>query len=607
MKTPNWPNSNYKDEIHMVRHIRGLEDHETQERKRLHRDVRSPSQRLADTLKLGQVQTGGIFTAGLCLLLFPACATPLFCLGLALFLARCACVNNERLPFRMPMGLTGTDRGDPLPGRNGFARPEGIFFLGNRLQDKQELWLKAKDILTHCLLFGTTGSGKTETLVSLSYNALATASGLFYIDPKASPKLAVQIWQMARFLGRDDDFRVLNYGTSGKVKGKSPRRLSNTNNPFTFGSAEALTQLLVSLMPASDGANSIFADKAQALISGVMYALVDLRDKGLLKLSTSIIRDSLALEKCVALALHPELDQESRASIQAALATSGWIAGRDLKEQPESFAEQFGYAQSYFGKALSSLTDTYSHIYGAEDGEVDFSDAIMQRRILVVLLPSLEKAPAELASLGKISLSAIRNACSVGLGANIEGDAADVLEALPTDAVGIGPYLCIVDEYAAIVTPGFEVVLTQGRGLGIAAIVASQDYAGILEADKKGAQQMVANTCLKVIMRMQDAEKTWELIRGQAGQSTVLRTSGFNINEQISSDYRDANSTTVEQEDRVVLRDLQEQIEGEAHFVFSGQIVRGDMFYANPSLKKAQLRVPQLLQLSLENSYGDAA
>jgi hypothetical protein len=55
----------------------------------------------------------------------------------------------------------------------------------------------------------------------------------------------------------------------------------------------------------------------------------------------------------------------------------------------------------------------------------------MQRRILVVLLPSLEKAPAELASLGKISLSAIRNACSVGLGAQIEGDAADVLEALP--------------------------------------------------------------------------------------------------------------------------------------------------------------------------------
>lgn len=308
---------------------------------------------------------------------------PFFIAGLALFAARCVYVEDERLPFRMPLGLSGTDKGDPLPGRRGYARPEGIFFLGNRVQDQKELWLKAKDILTHCLLFGTTGSGKTETLVSLSYNALATGSGLFYIDPKASPKLAVQIWQMARFLGRDDDFRVLNYGTSGKVKGKTPRRLSNTNNPFTFGSAEALTQLLVSLMPASDGANSIFADKAQALISGVMYALVDLRDKGLLKLSTSVIRESLALEKCVALALRAELDEESRASIHAALGTCGWIAGREMKDQPQSFAEQFGYAQSYFGKALSSLTDTYSHIYGAEDGEVDFADAIMQRCIEV--------------------------------------------------------------------------------------------------------------------------------------------------------------------------------------------------------------------------------
>ena len=155
-----------------------------------------------------------------------------------------------------------------------------------------------------------------------------------------------------------------------------------------------------------------------------------------------------------------------------------------------------------------------------------------------------------------------------------------------------------MDEYAAIVTPGFEVVLTQGRGLGIAAIVASQDYAGILEADKKGAQQMVANTSVKVFMKCQDAEKTWELIRGQAGQSTVLRTSGFSINDKISDDYRDSMNTAIEQEDRVHLRDLQEQIEGEAHFVFSGQIVRGDMFYANPSLKNAQLRVPQLLQLA---------
>ena len=56
----------------MERKIRGLEDHETQERKRLFRDVRSPLQRMGDTLRLGHVQTGGIFAAGVCLFLFPS-------------------------------------------------------------------------------------------------------------------------------------------------------------------------------------------------------------------------------------------------------------------------------------------------------------------------------------------------------------------------------------------------------------------------------------------------------------------------------------------------------------------------------------------------------
>ena len=160
------------------------------------------------------------------------------------------------------------------------------------------------------------------------------------------------------------------------------------------------------------------------------------------------------LKKCVALALRAELDEESRASIHAALGTCGWIAGREMKDQPQSFAEQFGYAQSYFGKALSSLTDTYSHIYGAEDGEVDFADAIMQRRVLVVLLPSLEKSPRRTGQPRKKSASP-PYATPVPLASAhiLKATPADVLEALPTDTVGIGPYLCIVDEYAAIRQP----------------------------------------------------------------------------------------------------------------------------------------------------------
>lgn len=102
------------------RKVRGLEDREAQERKNLLRDVRSPAHKLADALKNGTVQTCGVFGAGVCLFAFPVVATPFFGLGLFFFMLRCLCVRNERLPFRMPLGLSGTDQGRP------FARQAGL-------------------------------------------------------------------------------------------------------------------------------------------------------------------------------------------------------------------------------------------------------------------------------------------------------------------------------------------------------------------------------------------------------------------------------------------------------------------------------------------------
>ena len=110
-----------------ARKVRGLEDREAQERKALLRDVRSPVHQLLDALKNGTVQTCCVFGAGVCLLAFPTAATPFFGLGVFFFLLRCLCVRNERLPFRMPLGLSGTDKGDPLPGRRGFANRRAFF------------------------------------------------------------------------------------------------------------------------------------------------------------------------------------------------------------------------------------------------------------------------------------------------------------------------------------------------------------------------------------------------------------------------------------------------------------------------------------------------
>jgi intracellular multiplication protein IcmO len=579
-----------------------LEPREILDRKKLHRDTRPGAERAAIALEKRKGTLVCLCVFILFGTLFPVLALPCFGLSLLAFGLHWRSIIKEPLPFRYPICLEVPDPHSPTPGHTGLNQAEGIVFLGNESSTGKELWLEKKDVLTHMLVMGTTGSGKSAALVSLAFNALSTGSGIFYIDPKAASQLSMEIWQISRLAGREDDFRVLNYATA--MPPDPTKRISNTNNPFSMGSADGLTQILGSLMPPSTGGNSIFADKALTLMQGLMYALTELRDSGHVPLSPKVIRHHLNAKECLKLLKDERISEASRASLKAALLSCNFVDRKDEPDkQPQAFYEQFGYAQSYFGKAISSLTDTYEHIYGVCDGEVDFKDTVLNRRILLTLLPSMEKSPLELASLGKITLSSLRAAAAVGLGLEVEGRENDVLSALPITFVGTGPFLSIVDEYAAIVTPGFEMLLTQGRGLGMATIVASQDYAGIVEADPKGAQQIVANTNVKVFMKLAEAEKTWNLLRGLSGEETVVETTGYNlVPGAVPGEGAWADNASAHPVNRglAALKDLLDQNEGEAHCLMGGLFTRARLFHAGPKLKGAVMRIPRLLEMPLE-------
>ena len=251
--------------------IRGTRSEEEVKRKRLLRDTRGLGSQLWDAL-------GERDTALLCLLVLavmpfvqPLLTVPCAFLGWGVYRRRMRVYPTEALPFRLPKTAGCEDPNDPKPGReSGNAMASGIFFLGREHGTRKQLWLKAKDMLTHMLVFGTTGSGKTEFLVSMAFNALAMGSGFSYVDPKGAPKLPFQIYTMCRMLGRDDDFRIMNYNTGGKsVAQHGPKRMSNSQNPFAFAPADAIVQLIVSLIPKSEGGNAIFAQNAQVVISGI--------------------------------------------------------------------------------------------------------------------------------------------------------------------------------------------------------------------------------------------------------------------------------------------------------------------------------------------------
>lgn len=496
-----------------------------------------------------------------------------------------------RLPFRMPQTSGLLDYNDPKPGTEDTpGKAGGIAYLGNELNSRKELWFKNDDMRTHLLIFGSTGAGKTEALISIAFNALVHASGFIYVDGKGDSSLFAKIFSMARFMGREDDLLVVNYMTGSRdVFGPQTTKLSNTLNPFTTGSSGGLTELLVSLMDDSGGDNAMWKGRAISLISSIMMALVHMRDNGgEILLDVDIIREHLILEKIIGLSKRRDLPPHVNQSIRSYLRSLPGYQDTTAK-QSETVMDQHGYLQMQFTKILGSLADSYGYIFRTNLGEVDFWDVVANRRILVVLLPALEKSPEELANLGKIIVACLKQMMATGLGSLLEGEYKKIIETKPTYSKT--PFLCILDEYGYYAVKGAAVMPAQARSLGFCMIFAGQDYPAFEKASKEEAASTVANCNIKIFMKLEDPKETYDLFHKLVGEAEVTKVGGYQSNSNsLLGGYSDLQNANLERRSRGDLLDLKEQREGEAHIIFKSSVIRAQMFYADPKpAKRLQL------------------
>jgi len=592
------------------RGLRGLSNENEISSEQLHRDIRSPMRVFSDALSDNPLLAQFISA----ILIVPVIFSPTFfvsvCFPILLWVTATTMSKRQTLPLLLPTEAGITDLNDPKPGRFGYNDSRGDFLIGNQrfARKKWEIWLSFGHLLQHCLVLGSTGAGKTETLVSMVANYLAHGSAVFYSDAKASPSLGWQIFTLARAFGREDDFRVLNYikGNTSETKDPAVRR-SNNVNLFAYGSAESITQIIISIMPPGGQENKLFSERAIGLISSVMPALIDLRDRANLLITPAVIRKSLELPEVEKLHKHPKITRQSRESVRSYLASlpgynpdPGKNRDGSAKKQPEEVGRQFGFAQAYFTRALSSLSDTYGDIYMTGRGEINFLDMILRRRIGVTMVPALEKAPDEMKNLSKIVLAAQKNAISTGIPPGIEGRKEDVLEALPITAPV--PYGIINDEFAFMMVSGYAVTLAQARSLYVAITIAGQDYAGMAREDEGEAEQIIENTKTKIIMASEGVGKTAELVKQIAGEGMASTASGYARNEQsMSMSYTDSKSANFERRSRVDTMDTRAQVEGEALIFWRDKIVPVSMFFHGIDPKKTidQFTIPRLLDVGV--------
>lgn len=589
--------------------MRGLEEQHELSPQLLLRDTRTMGMKIIDFFKdpLNSFITM-IVCAGV-VFFFPAMAEFTALIGVCIFLY--AYTRKSTLPFRMPRRSNAKDYNDPLPGSTKPRKAQGISFFGNHKRSNEELWFNNEDMRTHVLIFGSTGSGKTVTLTSLSFNALVQGSGFLYVDGKGDNSLFASVFSMCRTMGREDDLLLINFMTGARdIVGAQEKRLSNTMNPFCNGSSSMLTELVVSLMDSSSQSSDgdMWKGRAIVFVAALMKVLVYMRDKGKILLDANSIRNYFELTRLEAIAMDKMFPRDNQEPVSLADAPDlilepiknyiknlpGYDPSKKGK-QGSQVLEQHGFITMQLTKTFGSLADTYGHIIRVNLAEVDLKDVVLNRRILVVLLPALEKSPEELSNLGKVIVASLKAMMAAGLGDSVEGTYREVITRKPTAAST--PYMCILDEYGYYAVKGFAVVPAQARSLGFSVIFAGQDLPAFQKASKEEAASIGANTNIKICMKLEDPLETWDFFHKTAGESYVTKVDSFQTNAgSLLNNYMDSRSASSEKRQRIDLLDLKEQREGEAHIFFKSKIVRARMFYANPP-PPIRMRLNQLLKV----------
>lgn len=563
--------------------LHGVEKHHEIERSRLLRDTRPLSRQVLD----GLATLPAIVIVYMCLVFvlffFPGVFELSLVFGVVYFFIPLS--RKPDIPFRKRKSLEETDFNDKNPGNGKPMKSRGIAFIGNRKSDGAEIWAANEDLRTHAFIIGSTGAGKTEGLISIAYNALIWGSGFAYTDGKGDVTLFAKIFSMVRSMGREDDLLVINYmtGNADTTKKRSDK-LSNTYNPFSVGNSESLIQLVVSLMDSGDAKGDMWKGRAISFISSALPALVDLRDLGLLMLHIGAIREALPYPKYFELMSNVNISQKSRDMMQAFLYDVPGYKRDKGENQSSTFNEQYGYQQMQFTRILSSLADTYGHIYFTPQGEVVLKDVVVNRRIFLALLPALEKSRPELGNLGKIIVAGMKGMMGAQLGSKVEGSKLELLDARQTTAPT--PFIAIFDELGYYIPDDAALMWAQARSLGFALVAAGQDLQAFYRTSKEETLAIVSNSNIKIYGKLEDPTDTFDLINKLAGEAYVSVVDGYEMVEGAAGGYRGNTGAKIERVNRIELQDLKEQIEGEIHFMVKSDIIRARMFYADFSGKR---------------------
>ncbi|RMG78609.1 MAG: hypothetical protein D6712_21160 [Chloroflexi bacterium] len=521
------------------------------------------------------------------------------------------------------------------------ARGRGDICVGYDLDNGVQLWLKGKDLCQHQLGAGTTGAGKTVTLLGQAFGFLNNGSGVMIMDAKGSNELYLQFLSLMHRFGMTENLRVINFLVASSKE--SPytaadlMRLSNSLELFRRGNAEALRNMLMGLL--RDVKEPIWKAKAGALLYAMLVIMLEKRDKFGLEVTVSKVRDYLkpdifgmfyfdaSLTPRTQTLLRQYLDEQPGFTFEVAQSIAAsffkslreeiakrkqtkvgfddlmediekrWFvslsdAGREVVQTlfdeqkaitapptEDEFRRQWGYLSFQLTEALQMMQMEYQHIFNAPGlAEIDLETDILDRRTIVILMPTLERDKDTFAMLAKIMVAGLRRVFSVGVGSQVQGERSNILDAKPTNAPY--PYKIDLDEYPqyAADATGLGSAAALVRSMGFALCFAGQQLASLERANMDEFSQVIANTTAMKWTGLLEDKRTIEIFAERANKALHASIRNFDIKDNDPTKVRLGNNVSVNEENRLRPRQIANLRAGEGYIIRRDTLVHAQFF-----------------------------
>lgn len=343
----------------------------------------------------------------------------------------------------------------------------------------------------HTAIVGQSGVGKTTLAEFILWAQVARGGGYIFVDPKIDSGQRDKMYYMAKILGREDDFYVININ--------EPQN-SNSYNPILAGDPDEVASRLMNLVPSTEGnagADHYKQTSTYALtviIAGLQKAkkLYTFGDLAILLQSSQAIERLLRLvpESGEKRSLEIFIDQfrkktkeGSQIDTERMKTALGGMAGRIAM-----------FSQGKFGEVFNTVTP-----------DVDLLDVVKNKKMLYVTLPTMGKDSAAL-NLGKMIVSDLRSACAT-------------LQTLPKSERPNPPCIALLDEFGSFVTEAVSRLFEQARSAGIALMPAFQSFGSLRRVSPDFAEQIIQNTWQKVFFKFgsKEADEAAELMGKTVG------------------------------------------------------------------------------------------